>query len=91
MKCKRCGTCCLTIGKTFWKHGDFDDIPELRERANNGEHTDDGAPCEMLEMRGEIGVCLIHERYGYEAKPKICREYPFDSEKCIRQEELVTS
>ena len=91
MKCVRCGQCCLTIGKTFWKHGDFEDIRELKERANNGEHEDFGVPCEMFEPRGEVGVCLIHERYGYEAKPLVCREYPEEGERCFREKFLVTA
>lgn len=86
-KCQRCGACCLTIGRTFWKHGDFDDIPELKEKANDGVSIDFGVPCEMFELRGEIGVCLIQERYGYEAKPEPCKEYP-DGELCLRQEGL---
>ena len=89
MSCKRCGACCLTIGRTFWKNGDFEDIPELRERANDGIskferlYEDVGVPCEMFELRGDIGVCLIHERYGYNAKPKVCREYPWGDIKCF--------
>ena len=87
-KCERCGACCLTVGRTFWKNGDFDDIPELQERANDGRNFgrlwDPSVPCEMLELRGEIGVCLIHEKYGYKAKPTACKEYP-DGELCFRE------
>ena len=91
MKCKRCGACCLTVGRTFWKNGDYEDIPELRERANDGDYADYGVPCEMFELRGEIGVCLIHERYGYQAKPITCKEFPYDGKMCIGQTKAVGS
>lgn len=83
MECQRCGACCLTVGRTFWKNGDYDDIPELNKRAGNGDYEDAGLPCEMFELRDGIGVCLIHEKYGWQAKPKVCREYP-DGELCHR-------
>jgi len=81
-KCKRCSACCLTVGRTFWKNGDFHDIPELDKTANNGDHEDNGLPCEMLEFQDGIGVCLIHKNYGYEAKPIMCKEFP-RGELCI--------
>lgn len=86
-KCERCGACCLTIGRTFWKNGDYKDIPELNERKKNGDHEDSGLPCEMFRFRGKSSACLIHERYGYKAKPEVCREYP-DGELCFRQKDL---
>lgn len=86
-KCKQCGQCCLTVGRTFWKNGDYEDIPELNEKANDGEYEDAGLPCEMFEFQGQLGICLIHERYGYKAKPKVCRWYPEDGEICFRQKE----
>jgi len=85
--CQRCGACCLTIGRTFWMNGDYEDFPDLVERKSNGDYEDYGVPCEMFEFRGEIGVCLIHERYGYEAKPAACKEYP-NGELCLRQKGL---
>ena len=92
MECQRCGACCLTIGRTFWKHGNltdrpFGDIEELNQRANDDDVDDLGVPCEMFEMRGKIGVCLIQERYGLEAKPTPCKEYP-DGELCLREKGL---
>lgn len=89
-KCERCGACCLTVGRTFWKNGDFKYEPELATKANGEEwdvaecYQENTAVCEMFELRGEIGICLIHERYGYKAKPKACREYP-DGELCFRE------
>ena len=94
MKCKRCGACCLTVGKTFWKYGDYDDIPELRDKANDGIskfqrlYEDFGVPCEMFELRGDIGVCLIHERYSFEAKPITCQEFPYDGKLCVGQRDF---
>ena len=89
--CKRCGACCLTVGRTFWKAGifigdskPFGDIEDLNKWAMNGDHEDGGLPCEMFEFSGEKGVCLIHKRYGYAAKPITCRKYP-DGELCFRQ------
>ncbi len=78
----------MTVGRTFWKNGDYDKIPELNEAANNGDYEDLGVPCEMFELRGEIGICLIHERYGKKAKPRVCREYPI-LEPCHREKEIA--
>ncbi len=85
--CEQCGACCLTVGRTFWKNGDYEDIPELNEKANDGDHEDASVPCEMFELRGLISVCLIHEKYGYKAKPITCKEYPY-GKLCHREKGL---
>jgi len=76
MECIRCGQCCISVGRTFWKHGDFEKYPELQKLAENTESQDDGLPCEMLQMTDGVAACKIEMQYGRAAKPKVCREYP---------------
>jgi len=91
--CEQCGCCCLTVGRTFWKAGDlnsskpFGSIELLNQWANDGDHEDNGLPCEMLYFVKGKAVCWIHARYGYDAKPVACKDYP-DSELCFRQKAL---
>ena len=80
-KCFRCGECCIDVGRTFWKVGDYEEFPELNELAKNGDYEDNGLPCEMLRFEKGKAVCLIHKKYGYLAKPKVCREHHGD-ERC---------
>ena len=75
MECVRCGQCCISVGSTFWKHGDFKDYPELRELAKRTENCDDGRPCGMLQMTDGVAACKIELLYGRRAKPRVCREY----------------
>lgn len=80
--CKRCGNCCADVGRTFWKVGNYADIPELKAMQYNGDHEDNGLPCEMLSYDGGgKAVCGIHEIYGYEAKPEVCKQHEGD-ERC---------
>ena len=87
-KCFRCGLCCLTVGRTFWKNGDFENNAELNEPANNGDYEDGGLPCEMLEMKNGRATCLIQSRYGRQYKPAVCRDYPEDGEPCELENEI---
>lgn len=79
MECKRCGNCCIDIGRTFWKNGDYEKIDSvLNDLANNSDHEDGGKPCEMLRFQDGKAVCQIHEIYGYDAKPKVCKDHNGD-------------
>jgi len=82
--CQRCGRCCLEVGRTFWKGGDFDKHPALNALANDGDYEDGGLSCEMLRFEGGKAVCLIQKNFGHEAKPKACREFPGDDDECHR-------
>lgn len=92
--CKMCGRCCLTVGRTFWKHGNlrhpkpFGNLEELNRKAMDGDHEDNGLPCEMLKINNGKSICRIHRDFGYEAKPIACRDYPENGELCFREEEL---
>jgi len=102
-KCHRCGLCCLEVGRTFWKVAVTNPSvvrrwpPALIARARDGDFEDGNLPCEMLgrkdrrETKNRINrgyVCLLQSAYGYWAKPRSCRQYPFDGEKCFRQQAL---
>lgn len=76
MECIRCGQCCISVGRTFWRNGDFENYPELQRLAEETESQDDGLPCQMLQMKDGIAACRIELEYGWAAKPKVCREYP---------------
>ena len=80
--CKRCGNCCIDVGRTFWKSGNckcdckpFGEIDTLNRWALNGDHEDGELPCEMLDMTDGLATCLIEKKYGYEAKTLACREH----------------
>jgi len=77
--CKRCGLCCMTVGSTFWIHGDFEKWPDLQKRKDQARLCGDNAmPCQMLEVSGGATLCRIHRDYGIEAKPEVCRDHPED-------------
>ena len=88
--CHRCGRCCLEVGRTFWKAGNlcpsfpFRDCDILNRRAADGDHEDNGLPCEMLAFQDGLAVCCIERDYGYEYKPLACRDYPEPGELCFR-------
>ena len=84
-ECQRCGLCCQTVGRTFWKGGNFDDYPGLQAVANNGDYEDGGLPCEMLRFIDGKAVCLIELNYSYDVKPKGCRGYP-ELGPCFREQ-----
>lgn len=92
MSCQRCGKCCNSVGRTFWKAGcllfidenrQFGDCQELNDLANNGDHEDNGLPCGMLAFEDGRAVCLIEKNYGKQYKPTVCEKYPEEGEKCF--------
>ncbi len=80
MNCKRCGNCCKDIGRTFWKTGNYQHT-ELSKLASNGDHEDNGLPCEMLMQVSGKATCAIQLFLGEKFKPKVCREHNGD-ERC---------
>lgn len=77
MKCKRCGLCCMTVGSTFWTHGDFKRWPELQKKADTVKlGGDDAMPCQMLTVWHGTSSCWIQNNFGIEAKPEVCRDHP---------------
>jgi len=82
-KCKRCGQCCISVGRTFWRNSDFADYPSLAKLAKRTESQDDGLPCQMLQMKNGVATCKIELLYGRKAKPRVCREYPERPELCF--------
>ena len=84
-ECGRCGNCCIDVGRTFWKNGDFEGVPGLNNRANDGDSEDGGLPCAMLSFdENGKAVCGVEQVYGRKYKPKVCREYQGD-ERCAMQ------
>ena len=81
-QCKRCGNCCIDVGRTWWKNGNYEGVnAALNDLARNGDHEDGGKPCEMLRFQDGKAVCQIHELWGYEAKPQVCKDHEGD-ERC---------
>ena len=76
--CIRCGQCCIGVGRTFWKVGDFKNYPELETLATLTESVDGGLPCQMLQMKDGVASCKIQTDYGWKAKPEVCRTFPDD-------------
>ncbi len=87
--CTGCGDCCRRwhvaispqeeerLKALEWE--DEDQVPPRLTTTINGfeylAHTADGH-CIFLDTEGD--VCKIHRRFGYQAKPKGCRVYPFN-------------
>ena len=78
MACRQCGNCCIDVGQTWWKNGDYENIPILNRRKKHGDYEDGGLPCEMLRFRNGLAMCQIQEWFGYEAKPEVCRDHDGD-------------
>lgn len=91
-KCKRCGNCCMTVGSTFWKHGNLDadrpfgDIAILNLLANNDKQEDDGEQCEMLTKINGIWSCAIEAYFGRKYKPVACQNFPMEPELCYMEQ-----
>ncbi len=83
-RCIRCGQCCISVGKTFWRNGDFPEGHPLARRAARATAVDGGLPCEMLKMVHGRATCTIERIYGRECKPQVCRDYP-EGEPCQYQ------
>jgi len=67
----------VTVGSTFWVHGNFWRWPALRKKADTVElGGDDGMPCQMLFVFQGVSYCYIEMTYGREAKPQVCRDHP---------------
>ena len=91
-ECRRCGNCCKDVGRTFWKNGDFNNVPELNVEKNNGDWEDGGLPCAMLRFDTDgKAVCLIHRDYGEEYKPDVCREHQGDMRCAHKQKAIETA
>lgn len=79
MECKRCGQCCMAVGREFWLHGGYENKPEypwLYKLAMKLEDPGDGLPCRMLVLIDGVAMCSIQETFGYDAKPQVCKDYP---------------
>lgn len=74
--CVRCGQCCISVGRTFWRNGNFPGGSPLAKMAETTPSVDDGLPCEMLEMLAGVATCRIQATFGKKFKPSVCREYP---------------
>jgi Fe-S-cluster containining protein len=81
--CNRCGKCCLELGASFWLHSDNELIEAFGKRMPPDFYNDVG-PCDMLVVH-ESGrtTCLLQKWLGHSAKPRACRDYPFDGEQCF--------
>ena len=87
-KCLRCGHCCVGVGRTFWRHGDFSRWPELEKLAARTPSKDEGLPCQMLQMEDGVAECKIETLYGHEAKPEECRNFPLRNNACLHRRKL---
>ena len=80
MECKRCGHCCMAVGREFWLRGDYENKPEypdLQKLAKENQDQGDDMPCRMLIVRNGKSSCTIQIMYGQAAKPEVCRTYPW--------------
>ena len=78
MTCQRCGHCCWSMPKDFWKDGlSAEEISTIEaERLNYPEVADEGgsfAYCGMFAKIDDIAVCLPEKILG--KKPKECSNF----------------
>ncbi len=92
MGCSRCGNCCNTVGRTFWKAMFLDQeiIPqlpvEILTKLKDGDHEDSDLPCEMLfENEDGLATCYLQAYTGF--KPSVCRNHVGD-ERCVLTEKI---
>ena len=81
--CNRCGKCCLELcEKNIWiEQLDWQEKQDLfKERAKYQSYE---KGCLMVVFEGKKAVCLVHRVFGYDKKPKECRDYPIDG-KCLK-------
>jgi len=86
-KCRRCGKCCLNVGRTFFTGSEH---PLIKVILDNTEEFYDSGKCEMLIWEKGKWVCLIQKYLGKAAKPRACRDYPFDGGKCFYEKKQRT-
>ena len=84
--CRRCGRCCQDLGRSFWVHSEHELVSAMAARLGDGFYTDTGA-CDMLKVAASgRATCLLQKWLGHRGKPKACREYPFNGEKCFAEQ-----
>ncbi|WP_457555024.1 YkgJ family cysteine cluster protein [Candidatus Pyrohabitans sp.] len=90
-KCRRCGECCLTLGRKIqaspgdierWiREGNEKVLRRLKMKEHKGELITDGT----LEIGDDRGRCVFLTRVSntyacsiHETKPEVCQEYPLN-------------
>ena len=80
--CQRCGKCCQDLGCFLWTHIDHPLIEAVAKSLPDEFYTDLACDMLVIEQSGRA-VCLIQKWLGHKAKPKACRDYPFDGDDCF--------
>jgi len=75
----------MAVGSEFWTHGDFFRWSQLQKLKDTADpDVGDDMPCRMLIVREGRATCYIELIYGRDAKPEVCRTYPWLE--CHRQQ-----
>jgi Fe-S-cluster containining protein len=81
--CQRCGECCRNVGSTFYASSEH---PLIKRIGKDITEFKDKGKCSMLRIATSgQATCLIEKYLCRAAKPEVCRNYPFDNEKCSRE------
>lgn len=89
VECLRCGLCCQElVSEDFWLKGtDYTNEQKafLLEERKKYPKSEKGCKFLVFEKNG-LASCLIHKRFGYEAKSYNCKIYPKSRHKyCLRE------
>ena len=83
--CQRSGLCCQKLVRPqMWVGGNLTWEQKQNLLKERKRYPVNPEGCEMLYFEGKKAVCLIHKLYGFDVKPRQCREYPGDK-LCLMQ------
>ena len=84
--CRRCGKCCKDLSNSFWTNSEHPMIKAINKKLPDVYYKDHGS-CDLLVIEASgRAVCLLQKWLGHAAKPKSCRDYPFDGKPCFGDE-----
>jgi len=78
-ECKQCGECCRKAGNV-WKQSPVIENHLLLKAMM--KYKTDNNECLMLGEKDGKAICILHEVYGYDAKPAKCKRFEPGSKRC---------
>jgi len=74
--CNRLGRCCIEFADfEHWKQSSVTEFEEHELRMKRKEYPIYTEGCFMFVREDGLNTCLIQKLYGWERKPKTCREF----------------
>lgn len=81
-ECLNCGWCCKAnpvfgFREGLWKEG-LTEAQAIQVQKEQTKLAQNHGGCPMLIQEGDIFLCLVEKTLGKEAKPKSCRDVPYE-------------